>query len=717
MGKFKDKVYDFLVRKNPSVQYEYERYVMEHTIEHYENRMKHWKILFELNWHYLVRKKNEPMLYFDNNKNYLPLKKENQKIAQVTTQSKVTSSPSNTKPRVVTENKTIFSHNNQRTESFYLAKTLSTYDVISFDIFDTLLFRAVVNPEDVFILVGEKLGLVDFVQLRRDVEKKLRDQHRLEYGNHEITLLDIYSEIERRTGINANFGMECEIEVEKSLIYPNPYMKQVYDMLRGQGKYIIAVSDMYLSQDVINSLLTQCGYVVDDLFVSCEYHCNKRGGGLYLQVLEKYKNKRIVHVGDNYEADIVKAREIGLDAIFYRKSSLIGREMLNVEGMSELVGSAYKGLVYNTLFNGANKFNPYFEYGYIFGGLYVVGFCNWIKEQAQKEEVTKILFLARDGDIYQKVFNMLNVKIDNEYIYWSRIASIIANLETEKNDFLKRLVDHKAVSVIKTKVSDVLETVGVTESDIKLNDYGLTAEMVLCPQNKVYLEKAFSDNYEIIIEKNKCRLEQIERMLRKCIGENKKVAVVDVGWTGSSVLSIKNLVENKYKMDCKVHCYLSASKVKGNLANITSCMDGTLETYMFSQIFNRDLYDYHVSANKGSNSIYFELFTQACMPSFAGISNDGKYNFDIPEVENYEMISEIHRGILAFAKQYISISEKNPTLLRIPGNDAYRPYKFISANLGYIKHHFSDFTYARGVGSNDEMKIESIKNILDSLKL
>ncbi len=48
MGKFKDKMYDSLVRKNENVRYEYERYVMENRTEHYENRRKHWKILFQL---------------------------------------------------------------------------------------------------------------------------------------------------------------------------------------------------------------------------------------------------------------------------------------------------------------------------------------------------------------------------------------------------------------------------------------------------------------------------------------------------------------------------------------------------------------------------------------------------------------------------------------------------------------------------------------------
>ena len=61
----KERLYDIIVRNNKNVKYEYERYVMEHTIEHYEHRLTHWKILWKLNWHYRIQKKTVPMLFFD----------------------------------------------------------------------------------------------------------------------------------------------------------------------------------------------------------------------------------------------------------------------------------------------------------------------------------------------------------------------------------------------------------------------------------------------------------------------------------------------------------------------------------------------------------------------------------------------------------------------------------------------------------------------------
>ena len=49
---------------------------------------------------------------------------------------------------------------------------LSSYDVISFDIFDTLIFRPFSEPTDLFYFVGEQLGIMNFKELRKKWNKK-----------------------------------------------------------------------------------------------------------------------------------------------------------------------------------------------------------------------------------------------------------------------------------------------------------------------------------------------------------------------------------------------------------------------------------------------------------------------------------------------------------------------------------------------------------------
>lgn len=48
------------------------------------------------------------------------------------------------------------------------------YDVLSFDVFDTLILRPFAEPSDLFILVGEELGIMDFCEIRKKAEEDAR---------------------------------------------------------------------------------------------------------------------------------------------------------------------------------------------------------------------------------------------------------------------------------------------------------------------------------------------------------------------------------------------------------------------------------------------------------------------------------------------------------------------------------------------------------------
>ena len=684
----KEKVYNWLVRENEYVRREYEKYVMTNIEEHYESRFKHWKILWKLNWHYRIKKSQTPLLYWD-------LQTQTTEEAQ----KKITEKGKN----VVT----------RRFAPYFLVRDLAAYDIVSFDVFDTLVLRPLKDPADVFILIGEQLNIYNFSEIRKKAETTVRQCNLAQYGNHEVRLEDIYCEIERMTGLDKEKGMQTEIDIEFELIYPNPYMKCIFDLLKNQGRYIVAISDMYLSHDIVMKILKKSGYDIDELFVSNEYHCNKRNGGLYGQILAKHSPEmKMIHLGDNYTSDIKMAENKGIHHRYYRNCNAIGKDVYKNNSMSELIGSLYEGLINTTMFNGMNEFNSYFEYGYVYGGLYVLGYCNWIIKQAKNDNIDKILFLSRDGDIYKQVFELLDCNMEIEYVYWSRMAATISNMKANRYDFFKRLIEHKARAKQTLTVSNILEIIGICEEDIKLKKYRLKKETVLCVENSKYIENILQENFDKILEINEVRFKQMKKMLVQTVANHKNIAVVDVGWTGTNSLAIKHLIENQYALDCKIHCYLAASSVPDSTSNLTACIKDTLKTYMFSQIKNRDLYEYHRSANNGTNSIYFELFTQACMSSFQGIDANGDWQFDIAEVENYEMIREIQKGILYFSKQYLNYADKFPIFHEISGRDAYIPYQTFSQNLNFVKEHFKHFIYNRGIGSNSNAKPETIEDII-----
>lgn len=729
----KDKLYDYVVRKNENVRYEYERYVMEHTIEHYENRRKHWKILWQLNWHYRVKKKNEPMMYWENKQIETKVIEKSPKALNVT-KSK---SSNSVKSEVISSEKLseVSKKANfqeklpyldgaesmlfQRKRPHYACRNLLQYDIISFDIFDTLVFRPFCKPVDLFMILGEKLHVQNYKEIRVKAEKQAREEHMALYGNTEINIYDIYNIIEKMTGIPKDEGVKKEIELELEFIQPNPYCKRLFDLLIEQGKRVIACSDMYIPKCYIKQLLEKCGYWgLEEIYVSCEYTFSKRTSGMYRMLKNKYENYSIVHMGDNYAVDVTTAKECGFDAIFSKNVNIAGMQYRATE-MSPLIGSAYAGIVNMHLHNGLDSYSPLYEYGYVYGGIYILGFCSWIYRHAIKNKVDKILFLSRDGDIYKKVFDYLYPDIKSEYVYWSRIAGQKYAFEHDFNDFITKMIIHKVNNPINhDTIGDLFNILALNKFLEKLSEYKLSAEEELSLQNKEILINFFSENKAEITESISEEHAILKKWFEYYLGDSQKVTIVDVGWIGSGPLGIKYLINEVWGKDIKVHCLLAANRHYNNEANVTFIATEDVESYLFNSTFNVDIFNYHSNTNRNTNNLYFEQFTQAQIPSFEGVNKDGEFIFDLPEVENYEMIKEIHTGIFDFVKDYSDIFKNYDYMFNISGYDAYAPFKLIIKNLKFIKKYLGDMTYSRTVGSNKRNKeIETLRDILNSLNL
>lgn len=55
-----------------------------------------------------------------------------------------------------------------------LLQRLEKMDIVSFDVFDTLIFRALKNPKDLFVLVGNRLEVPKFYDIRVEAETDAR---------------------------------------------------------------------------------------------------------------------------------------------------------------------------------------------------------------------------------------------------------------------------------------------------------------------------------------------------------------------------------------------------------------------------------------------------------------------------------------------------------------------------------------------------------------
>ncbi len=552
-----------------------------------------------------------------------------------------------------------------------LTDKLKEYDVISFDVFDTLIFRPFAEPADLFYIVGEKAGIPDFKNLRIRAEKKARDLKYKEKKHYEVTLKEIWEYLEDMVGVPTDEGIKIEKETELSLCHANSFMLQVWNGLKEAGKRLVITTDMYLDSDAISAILDKNGFTgYEKIFVSCEYEKNKFGGKLQ-SVLKEYvekenKNATLIHVGDNGISDAEMFEKAGIPAFHYPNTARYDK-LYRAHEMSAIVGSAYRGTVAHRLYNGRKTYSQEYEYGYVYGGLFVLGYCNFIHELSLKEGFDKILFLSRDGDVLKQAYDVLFPEEKTEYVYWSRKAAAKLMADRNKWDYYRRFIYQKQG----IRIGEALESMELKELAGKLPNE-LNVNDTLNQSNSTKLRKFLEENHGFITEKYKEQAECARKYYSDILKDCGKVAAVDIGWAGSGALSLSYLVEKEWNMPCRIEGVVAGTNTVFSAepdASESFLQSGRLHAYLYSQSHNRDILKKHDPAK--DHNVYWELLLASPTPKFEGFYREG-LKFGEEDVDK-EGAYKIRKGIMDFLKDYTKPFENYPYMMNISGRDAYAP--------------------------------------------
>lgn len=320
-----------------------------------------------------------------------------------------------------------------RLRSAWNALADPTAKVLSVDVFDTLVWRTVARPVDAFPLVGERLrdrGLIPqelapatFGRIREQAERRARGHREDRFGDPEVTLLEIYSELpEWIVGKNANVvaALEVEIEVERELIVPDLEVVALLREAVSSGKTIIAVSDNYLGEQYLRELLAQplmSELVFTHVFCSCDHRTGK-GDGLFERVLSHLgvPPAAIVHIGDNEHADVECAERHGIRAIPFPQreealDEIVSRErrIASAAPVRRFDDGGLTALRGKVAASGDAPLDPavrdYWTWGATVLGPILSGFADWIAEWALRNEVVRIQCLMREGSLLSDLVN------------------------------------------------------------------------------------------------------------------------------------------------------------------------------------------------------------------------------------------------------------------------------------------------------------------------
>ncbi len=341
-----------------------------------------------------------------------------------------------------------------------LLDEIDSHNIISFDIFDTLLTRKVYEPQDVFALLD--LEYKSQYPFLFSVERQRAEQELLKEGIPNIT--QIYQRLKENqpclTQENCEELLSKEIQKEYQVLIPRRKMLECMQYCVDKGKRIVLVSDMYLPESYMRKLLSKFNITqYEKLFVSCDYGLTKNSG-LFRIVKDYLKEESCLHIGDNVDADSISANKEGFDS-FLVMSPICMMELSTYSSLlialDKIENRIMLGLLVSEVFN-----NPFIlhnsagkpsivdgtSFGYVFIAPLIVSFVIWMLEKVKKEDDAVILFSARDGWLIQKIYNLLKKKCmlsylpEDYYLLISRKAMLNLSREKyQKDTYLKYLKD------------------------------------------------------------------------------------------------------------------------------------------------------------------------------------------------------------------------------------------------------------------------------------
>ena len=298
-----------------------------------------------------------------------------------------------------------------------LYNKLNSFEYVSFDVFDTLLFRTVSDYRLVFDIVALKYyekykkNINDFKNIRIQAETQARKRS----AGREITLEMIYNNISL-DDIAKKRLMDIECDVETYICMPNTLMIDVLNWCKINKKKIVIITDMYLPRFVFERLFCKFGISYDYLFISGEEGVTKRSGLLFNVVIDKMsiKPSQIIHIGDDKNNDIEQPRKYGINSI----ERIFKRNTLKTY-LDKVDDSIAKNQL-NTVFSISacpNEQNivPW-RLGYTLIGPMMFEFCEWIHKQKEEKKLNKLLFVAREGYLIKKCYDTMYPNDDTDYI-------------------------------------------------------------------------------------------------------------------------------------------------------------------------------------------------------------------------------------------------------------------------------------------------------------
>ena len=475
-----------------------------------------------------------------------------------------------------------------------IKKMIDKANVVSFDIFDTLIRRMVKRPCDVFDLVEKKYNLTNFDKVSNFKVNRIKAEKecRLSCNNEEIVFEDIYKHFSSSYTHEQLIRLrQIEENIEKDICRFNYQIKDIFEYCKKKKKIIIITSDMYLDEKAIKEILKKNNIKFYKLYLSSSIGKTKNSGSLFKFIIKDLgiRSKKLVHIGDNKKSDFLVPKRLGIKSILWKNNNRINRKS-NGNITEDIIDSflnnteAYSGNVFSSI-------------GFDYFGPLLLCFSKWLLSELEENKIEKAFFLSRDGYIMKRAFDIINKEnIKSDYFYASRRAIIVPSLKeyADIHDIFSCM--HLSEDI---KIKSLLKKIGLDDlldDQSALDNFNLEIEKEEKLSNilnrKQYIE-IFQKLYPLIIDNSNKEYKSFINY-KNTHNFTGNVAIVDIGWFGNIQHALERL-----KLDTNIYGYYMGIEPRKNYQS-TQKMNG----FIFET--NRN-YDYFLMEHN-FNSIFEMLF-------------------------------------------------------------------------------------------------------------
>ena len=501
-------------------------------------------------------------------------------------------------------------------------KELLNYDIISFDIFDTLITRKIINPTDIFDIlskyVSNKYQIENFSSYRMEAEYNVRLKKNF-IGDCSID--EIYKELEDLLKINNDKILdikqkECDLEIEFSV--PRKDMLEIFNKLKDYKKEIILISDMYLTSSTIEKMLNKCGYYGwNKLLISSETGLRKDDGNIWKYYFDEIvQDKTSIHVGDNEQSDVQKLCDMGKP--FYHVMQPL--KMFKLDDYCDYIyantdmsitdkvalGLIVNKEIYNSPFKNNNNsyvIDNFYNFGYSMLAPVIFKYFTFLQKSISNKNYDKLLFLSREGYYLQKIYKhfckCLKLKeIDNVYFLTSRRATSVACIDNIDDAY--EIINHDFEGSLNNLFKNRL---GIDNKDIP-------NEFVKANEEKQKIYNVLNNNFNEYLKQFKKEATYYKKYCSNIFDKKSKLAVIDLGYSGTIQYYLMKL--NNIKLDGYYFTLSDNVKPTKIGGNCYSCYKSNTDTnekniFLFSMILETFLtapYGQLVKFNEEIKPIY-----------------------------------------------------------------------------------------------------------------